>query len=77
MIDFNAVNEERIVDGRKRLWFDSLRDKERKRLADYMEKNNYKIAPGSYGIYYGSKLEDLKKELVFEKIEETQPTEDT
>lgn len=45
VIDFNDVNEERIIDGQRQHWFDHLRDKERIKLADYMEKTIIKSRP--------------------------------
>ena len=69
VIDYNAVNEERIINGVHQHWFDKIHDTEREKLAGYMKKNNYIIVPGVYFIRYGYKFKDLQKVLEFEKIE--------
>jgi len=68
LVDYNAVNQEQYRNRFPRLWFTMLRETEREKLVSYMKENNYRIAPGAYHIYQGSKFKDLLKELKFEEI---------
>lgn len=38
MIDYNAVNQDRYINGAQQMWFDMIKDTEREKLVSYMKK---------------------------------------
>ncbi|MDD4096321.1 MAG: hypothetical protein PHP22_08800 [Oscillospiraceae bacterium] len=67
VIDYNAVNQDRYINGAQQMWFDMIKDTERKKLVSYMKKNNYIIVPGKYDLRQGYKFKDIQEELEFEE----------